>query len=77
MTTAVQGARPVALSWPPKPEELFEVWARDLGLPRPGAGPVTLPGGSLPVSGTLRPIAVPLSASGFEAAPILWSRRAA
>ncbi|MEZ5288491.1 MAG: SpoIVB peptidase S55 domain-containing protein [Vicinamibacterales bacterium] len=29
--------RPVALSWPPVPEELFAVWARDLGRSQPAA----------------------------------------
>src|SRR5690606_8063291 len=60
--------RPVALSWPPKPEELFDVWARDLGRSRPlahlGAAPVA--GLSVMPGAMLRPIAVPLMASGLE-----------
>ncbi len=65
MSAAAIGTRPVSLSWPYKPEELFEIWTRDLGLSRPAAFPlsradVTSPGAML------RPIAVPLSASGFE-----------
>jgi len=60
-------ARPVALSLPFKPAELFAVWSRDLGM----ANPVSLAGNAVPglaisAGATLRPIAVPLMASGFE-----------
>ena len=60
--------RPVALSLPFKPAELFAVWSRDLGI----ANPVALPGNAITglavsAGAMLRPIAVPLMASGFEA----------
>lgn len=66
MAPPATGTRPVALSWPYKPEELFAVWTRDLGLARPaafslaGRVDVAAPGAML------RPIAVPLMAGGFE-----------
>jgi hypothetical protein len=60
-------ARPVALSLPFQPAELFAVWSRDLGT----ANPVSLAGNTVPglavsAGAMLRPIAVPLTASGFE-----------
>ncbi|MCC7031741.1 MAG: hypothetical protein IT179_02790 [Acidobacteria bacterium] len=68
MGTPRPATRPVALTWPPTPDELFEVWARDLGRSRPGARLATTPVAGLPnLSGAvLRPIAVPLMASGLE-----------
>ena len=65
MSAAAIGTRPVSLSWPYKPEELFEIWTRDLGLSRPAAFPVSRADVTSP-GAMLRPIAVPLSASGFE-----------
>ncbi len=68
------GARPVSLSWPATPRELVDIWTRDLGRARPF---VDDPAQALVVSGNsevsqrlgalLRPIAVPLIASGFDA----------
>lgn len=66
MTASPVGTRPVALSWPYKPEDLFAVWTRDLGLSRPAAFPLSAPATVSGAGGMLRPIAVPLSASGFE-----------
>jgi hypothetical protein len=51
MSPAAAGTRPVALSWPYKPEELFEVWTRDLGLARP----VAVPPGAAALSHRPRP----------------------
>jgi SpoIVB peptidase S55 len=68
------GSRPVSLSWPATPRELVDIWARDLGRALPFVGD---PAQALVVSGNsevsqrlgalLRPIAVPLIASGFDA----------
>ena len=60
--------RPVALSLPFRPSELFAVWSHDLGM----SNPVALPGSAISgiaasTGAMLRPIAVPLMASGFEA----------
>jgi hypothetical protein len=68
MGTPGPAARPVALSWPPRPQELFEVWARDLGRSRPTASVdgAPLAGMSAMAGAMLRPIAVPLMASGLE-----------
>lgn len=68
MGVPAPATRPVALSWPATPGELFEVWARDLGRFQPSAA---LPGGTIAGMATassamLRPIAVPLMAGGFE-----------
>lgn len=73
MTASAPGSRPVALSWPASPRELIEIWSRDLGRAR---GFVDDPSQALVVSGAagamsrmgamLRPIAVPMVASGFE-----------
>jgi hypothetical protein len=74
MPARAPGARPVALSWPATPRELVEIWSRDLGRALPF---VENPAQALVVSGTsevsqqmgalLRPIGVPLIASGFDA----------
>jgi hypothetical protein len=65
MPRAPVGTRPVALSWPYRPDELLAVWGRELGAARP-AGVAVGAGLDLAVAGvTMRPIAVPLSASGF------------
>jgi hypothetical protein len=60
-------SRPVALSLPFKPADLFAVWAHDLGISNPVALPGTaITGLAASAGATLRPIAVPLTASGFE-----------
>jgi hypothetical protein len=69
MGAATPGARPVSLSWPPRAEELVALWTRDLGLARSGPVPVSVPGWAA-TAATLRPITVPLSASGFDAATL-------
>ena len=68
MGAPAPSTRPVALSLPFKPSELFAVWSHDLGT----SNPVALPGNAISglavsAGATLRPIAVPLMASGFEA----------
>ncbi|MGH9200563.1 MAG: SpoIVB peptidase S55 domain-containing protein [Vicinamibacterales bacterium] len=67
------GARPVAISWPATPRQLVEIWTRDLGRPTPfveNAGHALVLSGTSEVSqrlgAMLRPIAVPLVASGFD-----------
>jgi hypothetical protein len=57
----------VSLTWPYTPDELFAVWTRDLGLNRPAALPLSGSHASTP-GAMLRPIAVPLTASGFDPA---------
>jgi hypothetical protein len=74
MPVRTPGARPASISWPATPRELLDIWSRDLGRATPF---VQEPGQALVVSGTtevsqrmgalLRPIAVPLVASGFDA----------
>ena len=69
--------RPVALAAPFSPQQLIEVWSRDLNRSQPF---VTDPSQALLVSGAsadltrvsamLRPIAVPMTASGFDASVI-------
>jgi hypothetical protein len=75
MGAATRGTRPVNLSLPATPRELLDIWARDLGRARPF---VEEPSQALVLSGAvtdltrvsalLRPIAVPMIASGFDAA---------
>src|SRR5688500_5332594 len=77
MTSApARGTRPVAMTFPATPRELLDIWANDLGRAQPF---VTDPSQALIVSGgadlsrvsaTLRPIAVPMIASGFDASVI-------
>lgn len=65
--------RPVAIAFPASPRELLDIWARDLGRAQAF---VTDPSQALIVSGAsadltrvsamLRPIAVPMIASGFD-----------
>ena len=74
MPAIAPGARPVAISFPASSRELFDIWARDLGRSRSF---VDDPSQALVLSGAasdlsrmgamLRPIAVPMIASGFEA----------
>ena len=69
--------RPVAIGAPFSPQQLIEVWSRDLNRSQPF---VTDPSQALLVSGAsadltrvsamLRPIAVPMTASGFDASVI-------
>ena len=69
--------RPVSLDTPFSPQQLLEVWSRDLNRVQPF---VTEPSQALLVSGAsadltrvgamLRPIAVPMTASGFDASVI-------
>jgi hypothetical protein len=75
MTAAARGTRPVALLFPASPRELLEIWSHDLGRARPF---VDEPSQALVLSGAagdltrmsamLRPITVPITASGFDAA---------
>ena len=77
MTAPTPGARPVSLSWPASPRELLDIWARDLGRARAF---VDDPSQALLLSGAsgdlgrmgamLRPIAVPMVTSGFDASVI-------
>jgi len=66
MRPAATGTRPVSLAWPFKPEDLFEIWTRDLGLARPSGFPLADRAVAGAQGAMLRPIAVPLNASGFE-----------
>ncbi|MGH9173707.1 MAG: hypothetical protein ACRD1H_05100, partial [Vicinamibacterales bacterium] len=67
------GTRPVAMSWPPSPQDLFAIWTRDLGRSRPFSEDPsqTLLTGDTSLSPRLatmlRPIAVPLVMAGFAA----------
>ena len=75
LTAPSRSTRPVALSFPAAPRELLDIWARDLRRARPF---VDEPSQALVLSGAaadltrmsamLRPIAVPMIASGFDAA---------
>src|SRR5687768_13163987 len=74
MAGAARATRPVALSLQPTPRELLEIWSRDLGRARPfvedPSQALVLSGVSSDLgrmSGMLRPIAVPMTASGFDA----------
>lgn len=74
MTSSTRVSRPVAISMQPTPRELLEIWSRDLGRSKPF---VDDPSQALMLSGAssdltrmgamLRPIAVPMIASGFDA----------
>jgi hypothetical protein len=74
MAAAPRATRPVAMPLQPTPRELIEIWSRDLGRTKPF---VDEPSQSLVLSGAssdltrmsalLRPIAVPMIASGFDA----------
>ena len=74
MSGAARVTRPVAMSLSPTPRELLEIWSRDLGRSKPF---VDDPSQALVLSGVssdlgrmsamLRPIAVPMIASGFDA----------
>ncbi len=74
MNDTARVARPVAMSLNPTPRELIDIWSRDLNRVR---GFVAEPSQALVISGVasdlgrfgamLRPIAVPMIASGFDA----------
>jgi hypothetical protein len=71
----VPGSRPVALNWPPTPQELVSIWSRDLGRVSPfveEASQATLIGPmdaslSPRLGSMLQPIAVPLVSAGLAA----------
>jgi hypothetical protein len=72
LAPSVPGSRPVALSWPPTPDELFAVWNQGLGRAAPIAAngvPAIVSGdpGLAQVATMLRPISVPLVSAGFSA----------
>jgi hypothetical protein len=72
LAPSVPGSRPVALSWPPTPQELFAVWSQGLGRAMPfasGGTPALVSGdaGLAQVATLLRPISVPLVSAGFSA----------
>ena len=75
MAGAARVTRPVAMSLHPTPRELLDIWSRDLGRVAPfvddavaGAGAVRRVRRTLSrMSAMLRPIAVPMIASGFDA----------
>jgi hypothetical protein len=73
LSGATRVTRPVAMSWQPTPRELLDIWSRDLGRSH---NFVEEPSQALVLSGAasdlgrmsamLRPIAVPMIASGFD-----------
>jgi hypothetical protein len=77
MGGTARAMRPVSISLPAAPRQLLDIWSRDLGRARPF---VDEPSQALVVSGAapdltrvsamLRPIAVPMIASGFDASVI-------
>ena len=77
MGGSARTSRPVSIGLPASPRELLDIWSRDLGRARAF---VDEPSQALVVSGAaadltrvsamLRPIAVPMIASGFDAAVI-------
>lgn len=75
LAPVVPGSRPVAMNWPPTPQDLVAIWSRDLGRVRPFVDEpshATLVGAmdgglSSRVGTMLQPIAVPLVTAGFAA----------
>lgn len=74
MAPATRVSRPVAISMQPTPRELLEIWSRDLGRAKPfvedSSQALILSGASADLTrmgAMLRPIAVPMIASGFDA----------
>jgi hypothetical protein len=77
MGGTARATRPVSIALPAAPRDLLDIWSRDLGRTRPF---VDEPSQALVVSGAatdltrvsamLRPIAVPMIASGFDASVI-------
>jgi len=75
MAPSTRVSRPVAISMQPSPRELLEIWSRDLGRAKPfvedASQALVLSGASADltrIGAMLRPIAVPMIASGFDAA---------
>ena len=73
MPAAARASRPVALTWPATPRQLIDIWSADLGRSRAfvddPSQAMVLSGGSADLSrmgAMLRPIAVPMVASGFD-----------
>jgi hypothetical protein len=72
MSAPAPGTRPVAMTWPPTPQDLLTIWARDLGRTRPfteDASQALLTGDpslSPRLATMLQPIAVPMVTVGFE-----------
>jgi hypothetical protein len=71
LAPSTPGTRPVTINWPPSPQELFAIWARDLGRTSPvtSSSPPTLLSGDaslMQMAALLRPISVPLVSSGFS-----------
>jgi hypothetical protein len=74
MPSATRGTRPAAISMQPTPRELLDIWSRDLGRSKAfvddPSHALLLSGASSDLSrmgAMLRPIAVPMIASGFDA----------
>ena len=74
MAGATRVTRPVAISLQPTPRELIDIWSRDLGRSKSfvedPSQALVLSGASSDLgrlSAMLRPIAVPMTASGFDA----------
>jgi hypothetical protein len=74
MSSPARSVRPVAISMQPTPRELLDVWSRDLGRSKSfvddPSQALLLSGASSDLtrmSAMLRPIAVPMVASGFDA----------
>ena len=77
MGSTARGTRPVSIAFPASPRQLLEIWSRDLGRARPfvdDASQALVVSGAATdltrVSAMLRPIAVPMIASGFDASVI-------
>jgi hypothetical protein len=73
LAPAVPGTRPVAMTWPASPESLVAIWSRDLGraqMPSQGSASSLISGDAslMQMASMLRPISVPLVASGFAPA---------
>ena len=74
MGAPARAARPVSIDFPISPSQLLEIWARDLGRSQPFVADrsqaLVVSGAAADltrVSAMLRPIAVPMIASGFDA----------
>jgi hypothetical protein len=73
MGAPARGTRPVAIELPVSPRQLLDIWARDLGRAQPFVSDqsqaLVVSGAAADltrVSAMLRPIAVPMIASGFD-----------